>query len=81
MTDSETKISINVPLRQHLANYQTNFDSIIESCPDLYLAAEQVHDIFDQLFTEQITAKNPCLSERLIVDMIFGAYLAGQTLV
>lgn len=64
----------NTSLPEHFRTIKRNFDSLIEQFPDFYLAAEQINDLFDQLFTERITIRNNELWEYASVRMLFGSY-------
>lgn len=65
---------LNTTLPQHLEHAKNNLNSLIRKHPDLYLAAEQINDLFDQLFTERITINKGDLWEYASARMLFGAY-------
>lgn len=65
---------LNTTLPQHLEHAKNNLNSLIQKHPDLYLAAEQINDLFDQLFTERIIINKGDLWEYTSARMLFGAY-------
>ncbi len=63
---------LNTTLPQHLEHAKNNLNSLIQTHPDLYLAAEQINDLFDQLFTERIVInKGDSTKNRKQFDGIF----------
>lgn len=65
---------LNTTLPFHIENLKNNFTLLTNNYPKLYLAAEQVTDLFDQLFTERIKINNGELWEYTSARMLFGAY-------
>jgi hypothetical protein len=61
-------------LSQHVELIQTNFHAIRSRFPTLYLAAESLKDIFDQLYTERIIRKGNESWEQEMIRMTFGLY-------
>ncbi|NHZ85017.1 MAG: hypothetical protein GWP19_03950 [Planctomycetia bacterium] len=65
---------LNTTLPFHLENVQNNFELLTKNYPNLYLASEQINDLFDQLFTERIKINAGDLWDYTSARMLFGAY-------
>jgi hypothetical protein len=68
------KIELNPSIFKHIEAIKTNSENFFNAFPNLLLAAEEIHDIFDQLFVEQFQQKNNALWEASVHKMIFGAH-------
>jgi hypothetical protein len=63
-------------LTDFVAALKKNFDLLPTSFQDLYLAAEQANDLFNQLFTERVVVQKGELWEHETQKMLFGTYLS-----
>ncbi len=61
-------------LYQHVEAVAKNFAEISSQFPDMYLAAEAVNDILDQLYTERLITDGGEDWQRESARMVFGAY-------
>ena len=68
------EIKINESLFKHLEAIKTNSENMFNAFPQLYLSAESVSDMFDQLFVEQFQQLKGEPWEASVHKMIFGAH-------
>jgi hypothetical protein len=61
-------------LSSYVASLEENFNLLRGRFQQTYLAAEQLYDLFIQLYTERVSAQKDVLWEREAVKMLFGAF-------
>jgi hypothetical protein len=61
-------------LSSYVASLEENFNLLRGRFQQTYLAAEQLYDLFVQLYTERVSAQKDVLWEREAVKMLFGAF-------
>ncbi len=63
-------------LSGHVDMLKKNFESFSVSFPNTYLAAEYLNDLFDQLFSSQVSVHQGRLWEDESIKMLFGSFIS-----
>lgn len=65
---------INSSILKHLSAFQINTENVFKEFPNLYMAAEMSHDLFDQIFCEQFKPTPNEEWTHSVEQMIFGSH-------
>lgn len=66
----------SITITEHVKSFSHNYERFVEHFPTVYLAAEYINDVFDQIFSEKFLLNESILWENAVSNMLFGLHLS-----
>lgn len=66
----------SITISEHIKSLSHNYEIFVESFPKVYLAAEYINDIFDQIFRERFILNEGILWMNAVSNLLFGLHLS-----